>query len=117
MVYEHGCGKSFYAQDQAGNILSAILIVWDQDRCYLLLAGENDFARKNGVGIFTIWHGIRYASENLHLSKFDFLGGMDENLERTRRQFGAQQIPYFLVERNRGFYGLLKSISAIFSRK
>jgi hypothetical protein len=83
----------------------------------LLLAGENDFARKNGVGIFTIWHGIQYAAESLHISTFDFLGGMDENLERTRRQFGAKQIPYFLVERNRGIYGLLKSLSALLPGK
>jgi hypothetical protein len=117
LVYERGCGKSLYAQDQAGNILAAILLVWDQDRCYLLLAGENDFARKHGVGILTIWHGIQYAAENLQLTDFDFLGGMDENLERTRRQFGATQIPYFLVEKNRGIFALLKNLSTFFSKK
>ena len=112
LVYRRQCGKCFYAKGNDGSVLAAVMIIWDKDRCYLLLAGENEMARNQGVGIYTIWKSIEYASQVLHLTTFDFLGGMAENLERTRRQFGADQIPYFLVERNTRFFSLVKSMSS-----
>ncbi|NND31772.1 MAG: GNAT family N-acetyltransferase [Saprospiraceae bacterium] len=117
LVYKHNRGKSFYARDENGKVLAAVLIVWDEERCYLLLAGENEDSRNQGVGIYTIWKSIEYASQILKLSIFDFLGGMSENLERTRRQFGAEQIPYFLVEKNTTVFRVIKDVLSLVRRR
>ena len=98
-------GKSFYAADQQGVVVAVVFLIWDRKSCYLLLAGENEYSRTNAGGIYLIWKAIEYASKNLQVNTFDFLGGMSENLERTRRQFGAEQIPYFLISK---YTGLLK---------
>ena len=98
-------GKSFYAIDRQGITTAVVFLIWDRKSCYLLLAGENEDSRSNGGGIYLIWKAIEYASKNLQVNTFDFLGGMSENLERTRRQFGAEQVPYFLVSK---YTGLLK---------
>lgn len=109
-VYEKGCGKSLYAIDGQNNVLAAVLLIWDRKSCYLLLAGENDQSRKSGTGIYLTWKAIEYASEKLAVNSFDFLGGMAENLERTRRQFGAEQVPYFLISKDRGLFKLFRSL-------
>ena len=104
-------GKSLFASDGDGKIVAVVYLVWDRKSCYLLLAGENEQSRLHGAGIYLTWQAIKYASENLGVKTFDFLGGMSENLERTRRQFGASQTPYFLISK---FAGLLK-LKDIFS--
>jgi len=109
-AYARGCGKSFYSEDADGNILAAAFIIWDSERCYLLLAGERLESRKIGAGILTIWSCIKYASQDLKLEVFDFLGGMSENLERTRRQFGARQKAYFFVEKYHWLFQFLRTI-------
>lgn len=109
-IYERGCGKSLYATDDQDHMLAMVLIIWDRKSCYLLLAGENDVSRSSGAGIYLTWKAIEYASNNLSVNTFDFLGGMPENLERTRRQFGAEQVPYFLIYKYTGLYKLIKML-------
>ncbi|MCB0668348.1 MAG: GNAT family N-acetyltransferase [Saprospiraceae bacterium] len=100
-------GKSLYARDKEGNVVAAVYLVWDTTACYLLLAGENDQSRSDGAGVYLTWKAIEYASEILQVPAFDFLGGMAENLERTRRQYGAQQVPYFLIRKSTGLFRFL----------
>lgn len=107
---KNNSGRSLYAMDRAGEIAAAIYLVWDKNTCYLLLAGENEKSRRDGAGIYLTWKGIEYASRFLHLNTFDFLGGMSKNLERTRRQFGAQQQPYFLISKATGIFKWIKAI-------
>ena len=105
-------GKSLYAVDGEGKVVAVVYLVWDAKSCYLLLAGENELSRIHGAGIYLIWEAIKYASEYLAVNTFDFLGGMSKKLERTRRQFGAIQKPYFLISK---YTGLLK-LKDIFSK-
>ena len=107
----NGAGKSLYARSLSGEVVAAVYLVWDQHSCYLLLAGENDQSRSDGAGVYLTWKAIEYAAENLKLSNFDFLGGMSENLERTRRQFGARQTPYFLISKYARLLKLMKNFS------
>ena len=96
-VEEKGCGNSLYAVDKNRNIHAAIYLIWDMHSTYLLFTGEYESYRSIGSGLFTIWKGIEFAHQNNPGDTFDFLGGMSESIERTRRQFGAQQKTYFYV--------------------
>lgn len=104
---EHQSGKGLFAVDQQENIVGAVFVIWDRTNCYLLLAGENEQSRLDGAGIWLTWQAIEYASKILQSEVFDFLGGMSENLERTRRQYGAEQTPYFLITRKTGLLKFL----------
>ena len=96
-VEEQGCGMSLYAEDRDGNIQSAIYLIWDSLSTYLLFTGEYECFRATNSGIFVLWKGIEFAQQNNPGKVFDFLGGMAEGVERTRRQFGALQQTYFYI--------------------
>ncbi len=82
---------------ETGALHSVVYLVWDQQRAYYLLAGDDPGLRNSGAGILLAWEAIRYAAEVLHLPIFDFAGSMVAPIERVRRQFGAQQQPYLRV--------------------
>lgn len=90
-------GQVFYAVDQAGQIHSTALLLWDKRSSYLSIIGDDPALRATGGGIWLVWQLIQHTQEKLHLDTFDFLGSMIEPIERVRRQFGAQQTPYFAV--------------------
>ncbi len=105
---ERGQGKSFYAIDGNGVIQAAVFIVWDREATYLLLTGEYDQFRPWGSGVYTLWHAIQYANQHCPGHQFDFLGGMSEGLERTRRQFGAMQKPYHYLWKKKPFFKIVQ---------
>lgn len=90
----------FFAKDNAGKIHSGAYLVWDQQSSYLLIAGDDPELRQSGAGVLLIWEVIKYTQEVLGLTIFDFAGSMLEPVERVRRQFGAQQIPYFIIRKS-----------------
>lgn len=93
----HQAGQVFYALDKEGQVHSAALLVWDKQSSYLSIIGDDPAFRTGGGGIWLVWQLIQYTSQQLNLNTFDFLGSMIEPIERVRRQFGAQQTPYFAV--------------------
>ncbi|NND07852.1 MAG: GNAT family N-acetyltransferase [Saprospiraceae bacterium] len=99
---QHDCGQSFYIEDQQGEVHAALYLLWDKDTAYLLLSGESQQWRSSGGGVLLTWCAIKHASTVLRCHKFDFLGGMSENLERTRRQFGAVPRSYHYIKKWRG---------------
>jgi hypothetical protein len=90
----------FFAHDRKNNeIHSVAYLVWDKQSAWYLMAGDNPALRQSGAGILLTWEAIRYASEVLKLPLFDFAGSMIRPIERVRRQFGAEQRPYFRVQK------------------
>ncbi len=98
------CGRSLYLQNAGGQVLAAVYVVWDQHTTYLLLTDDwhAPEQRSSGAGIYLVWKAIQFASAEVGSQSFDFLGGMSENLERTRRQFGAELRPYHYIKKWRG---------------
>lgn len=93
----HNAGKIFYAYDQAGNLHSGTMFVYDENTCYYLLAGTDPQHRSSGANSLLVWEGIRFASK---MSKcFDFEGSMIEGIENFVRQFGGEPIVYYEVKR------------------
>lgn len=84
---------------ETGALHSVAYLVWDKQRAYYLLAGDDPGLRQSGAGILLMWEAIRYTAEVLKLPIFDFAGSMIKPIERVRRQFGAQQQPYFRIWR------------------
>lgn len=92
-------GRLFFAQDREGRLHSGLLLIWDRHSAYLLAAADDPALRRSGAGIWLIWQAIQYTHNELGLQCFDFLGSMKQSIERTRRQFGAQPVPYFALTR------------------
>lgn len=91
--------KIFYAIDKNNQIHSAIYLTWDNNSSYLHMIGEDPELRNSGAGILLVWHAIKFTSEILKLSIFDFEGSMLENVEHVRRDFGAIQTPFFAISK------------------
>lgn len=103
----------FFAEDEQGRIHSAAYLIWDRERAYYHLSGDDPDLRGSGSGIWLIAQAIQYTQEVLQLPYFDFEGSMLPPVEAIRRQFGAEQLPYFRVWKiNNPLYGALKRYSA-----
>lgn len=89
--------QMLFALDEKDRIHSAAYLIWDRTSAYYHLSGDNPELRASGAGILLIWEAIKYAHQELQLTRFDFEGSMIENIEAIRRQFGARQAPYFRV--------------------
>lgn len=90
----------FFANDrESGAIHSVAYLAWDNQSAWYLMAGDDPALRQSGAGILLAWEAIRFAHEVLHLPFFDFAGSMIRPIERVRRQFGAEQKPYFRVQK------------------
>ncbi len=89
--------KIFYAIDAKQQIHSVAYLIWDRQRSYYHLSGDDPQFRNSGASILLVWHAIQYTAQQLNLSCFDFEGSMLQNIERIRLQFGAIQVPYFFI--------------------
>jgi hypothetical protein len=98
--FARGQGKAFYAIDPKNNAThSAIFLIWDQGRAYLLFSGDDPAYRQSGTGIWLQWEAIRYAKNTLRLPFFDFEGSMLQPIEQSRRYLGGIQQPYFRLRK------------------
>lgn len=89
--------KSFYAEDEFGNIHSAVLYVLDKNSIYYLMSGSKMEFRNSQSLTLLIYEGIKLAHK---LNKtFDFEGSMKKNIEKFFRQFGAEQKMYFDISK------------------
>jgi len=91
--------STFFAVDDQANIHSVVYLIWDSERAYYLIAGDDPTKRSSGAGILLVWEAIQFTKKELGLSVFDFQGSMLPSIERVRRQFGAKQSPYFLLQK------------------
>lgn len=110
----HNARRFFFAKDDEGRIHSAAYLIWDAQRSYYHIAGDDPDLRDSGGGILLVWEAIRYTSEVLKLQTFDFEGSMIQPVEAIRRQFGAEQIPYFTIWK---YHSLLYRLLKFFKNK
>lgn len=90
----------FFARDRSTGVVHAVAyLVWDRQSAYYLMAGDDPALRSSGASVLIAWEAIQYTHAVLKLPVFDFAGSMVRSIERTRRQFGAQQIPYLRVSK------------------
>ncbi len=99
VLQEHQSRTIFFAVDKQEQIHSVAYVIWDNQRAYYLMAGDNPDLRGSGASILLVWEIIQFVRHELGLKEFDFQGSMIQGIERVRRQFGAQQVPYFLIQR------------------
>lgn len=98
-------------RDEEGNLYASMFLIWDSKRAYYHLAGMNPELRKNGASIRLIWECIKYSKETIKAEIFDFEGSMIPNLERVRRNFGAEKVYYKNISRTPSkLFGLMKMI-------
>lgn len=107
---ERGQGAVISAVDAYGIPHACCFIVWDHETAYLLMTGENPAQDRSEAVVYVVWKAIEYASNLKGCNRFDFLGGMQQRLERTRRQFGASQNAYFLISRKKLIFKILQKI-------
>ncbi|MEZ4993465.1 MAG: GNAT family N-acetyltransferase [Saprospiraceae bacterium] len=87
--------RELFALDAQEQIYAVAYLIWDRQRAYFHLAGDDPRFRNKHAGIWLIWKCIEYARNTLQLTEFDFEGSMIPSIEAVRRRFGARQTPYF----------------------
>lgn len=98
-IRAHQAGIKLGAYDQQGRLRAVSYLLWDHDRAYYLLAGDDDAGRQQGAGILLCREALRIAFENLQVKSFDFCGSMLESITEIRRQFGARAVPLMKIYR------------------
>jgi len=93
--YKNNAAKTIAAFDEAGNMHAALFVVWDKDSAYDLISTIDPDFRTHGAASLLVREAVEYVSQ--FVNKFDFEGSMIEPVERSFRQFGAEQIPYFSI--------------------
>ena len=96
-AYRKGAGKTIAAFDADGNLHAALFVVRDRLSAYDLISTIDPDYRRFGAASLLVMEIIRHMST--HVNRFDFEGSMIESVERSFRQFGAKQMPYFSVSR------------------
>lgn len=105
---DHQAREMFFALDEQGRVHAVAYLIWDRQRSYFHLAGDDPDLRNQHAGIWLIWKCIEYSRNTLQLQEFDFEGSMIPSIEAVRRRFGAQQVPYFRIWKyNSRLYQLL----------
>jgi len=111
--YENNSAKTIAAFDDDGNLHAALFVVWDKHSAYDLISTIDPDFRVHGAASLLIRDVISYVSK--FVNKFDFEGSMIESVERSFRQFGAEQVPYFSIEKTPSH--ILKSLLFLRSMK
>jgi hypothetical protein len=97
--HARGARQIVAAVDARERVRSALYLVRDAATTYLLYGGTDPEFRSTGVNSLVVWEAIRCACETSR--SFDFLGSMIESVERVNRSFGARQVPYLFVTKQR----------------
>ncbi len=101
----------FFAVDEQDRVHSAAYLIWDKQRAYYHLSGDDPNLRQSGSGIWLVAQAVQYTQQELQLPFFDFEGSMLPEVEAIRRQFGATQVPYSRVWKiNSPIYAILKHL-------
>lgn len=112
--YAQNSAKTIAAYDEDGNLHAALFVVWDNNSAYDLISTIDPDFRTFGAASLLVQEIIRYVSQ--FVNKFDFEGSMIEPVERSFRQFGAIQTPYFSISKTNSkllkVYQCLQSLRA-----
>lgn len=99
--YQKGNAKAIAALDSEGNLHAALFVIWDSNSAYDLISTIDPDYRTYGAASLLVQEIIKYTSSYVDI--FDFEGSMIEPVERSFRQFGAMQTPYFSISKNNSY--------------
>jgi len=91
------CCKVWIVQDEKGNSVASLLLIWDAQCAYYLAGSVDPENRNTGAMSLLLWTAILFASGVTN--SFNFEGSMVEPIERFFRSFGAKQTPYFEIRK------------------
>lgn len=95
--------RVYVAHDPTGEYLGGIITLFSNDAAYYWLGGTR--ASYDGVSVNSLlhWQIIRDVAENPpieSISSYDLVGANTERLCRYKSKFGADLVPYYVVESN-----------------
>lgn len=96
-VLSHEAGLKLGAYDNQGKLVAVAFLLWDHERAYYLLAGDDVSGRDTGASILLCREAMRIAFEEKKVNTFDFCGSMLESISEIRRQFGARPEPLMKI--------------------
>jgi len=96
-VLSRGNGIKLGAYDLQGKLVAVAFLLWDNDRAYYLLAGDDASGRDTGASILLCREALRIAFKEQKVGTFDFCGSMLESISEIRRQFGARPEPLMKI--------------------
>lgn len=96
--YANNSARTIAAYDRDGNLHAALFVVWDKTSAYDLISTIDPDFRTYGAASLLVQEIIKYVAQ--FVKKFDFEGSMIEPVERSFRQFGAIQTPYFSISKS-----------------
>jgi hypothetical protein len=112
---EHNQGKLIAIRDKQQNIHSALFTVWDTDTAYYLISAIEPNYRSSGASNLMIWEAIKFLSNKTR--DFDFEGSMLEGVAKANEEFGAKQIPYFMIYKINPIVDILIKSINIFKKR
>jgi len=92
-------GDIWAAIDEQNRIHTAVFIAWQNDCAYYIAAGNNPQFKKSGANAYTLWKAIVDIKEQV--KTFDFSGSMLQGVEHFIKEFGAVQLPYFVISKGK----------------
>lgn len=96
-IVENKSGIKFAAHAPDNSPIAVAYLLWDADKAYYFLAGDNEMGRKSGASILICHEALKYAFEEKQVRVFDFCGSMLEPVTEIRRQFGARSVPLMKI--------------------
>ncbi len=94
---QNNSGKTFFCTDSSGEISSSCFLVWDEQSVYLMMGGANPEIQNTVSYDYLIYETIKFASDkNL---RYDFEGSVIRRINRSFREFGGEQKPYFRIRK------------------
>lgn len=96
-AYSKGCGRTIYVEDANGQLLCALFNIWDKRWGYDLISAIDPDTRNSGAPDLMVYHMINLLSEKV--KGYDFEGSMLCGVEESFRHFGAEQTPYFVINK------------------
>ncbi|MFD0621040.1 GNAT family N-acetyltransferase [Paenibacillus sp. GCM10027629] len=94
---QRNAGRIMCVVDTVGQIHSALFMVWDQSRAYLLLSSYDPDFKTSRSFPFLLSRAIEEASK--HTKMFDFEGSMIQGVEAENRQYGSEQQTYSVLSK------------------
>jgi hypothetical protein len=91
-------GKIIAIRDKNNQLLSAVFFVWDENFGYNLITARKIINGSNDTSIFMIWKVIQFLKNKT--KNYDFEGSMIEGVAKRNQYFGAEQTPYFNIEKS-----------------
>jgi lipid II:glycine glycyltransferase (peptidoglycan interpeptide bridge formation enzyme) len=95
------------AKDASGTIQAIVWQVWDNERSYYFMGGQNPEGNSYRAMTLLLWQAMKHAKQLGH-KYFDLEGSMDEGVERFFRNFGGSRELYILLIKNTSLVWQLK---------